>query len=130
MWFSNVAPSPIITIPHSLWFIVFSLHNCLVLTLKARGGETICPSTIEKAISLELQVGLTSNQAVNLSFSIVYVDVKKIINMDLEGTLEGLYLVQVPYNLCCRVHFGVHMGAMKVQEGALGSYYSTRISKK
>ena len=37
--------------------------------------------------------------------------------MDLEGTLEGLYLIRVPKNLCCRVSFGVHLGSMKVQEG-------------
>ena len=29
------------------------------------------------------------------------------INIDLEGTLEGLYLVRVPKNLRRRVHLGV-----------------------
>ena len=46
----------------------------------------------------EPKVGFTSNQAANLFFSIVEKSIKKIINMDLGGTLtlEGLFWVRVP----------------------------------
>ena len=55
------------------------------------------------------------------------VTLKKMINMDNEGTLEGLYLVRVTKNLRHRVHFGVHIGDLG---GSIGSYQSIRISKK
>ena len=43
----------------------------------AEGGH-IGPLRIKKTVSLELSVGLTSNQGANLSFSVVYA--KKFIN--------------------------------------------------
>ena len=43
-----------------------------ILNLVRWGGGQICPLRIKKAISLEPNVGLTSNQAVNSSFSVVW----------------------------------------------------------
>ena len=42
------------------------------LTLKRGVGEAIDPLRPKKPISLEPNVGLTSNQAANLSFYVVY----------------------------------------------------------
>ena len=44
----------------------------MLLTPQSVGGGTIDPSRIKKAISLVPNVGLNANQAVNLSFYVVY----------------------------------------------------------
>ena len=59
-------------------------------------------------------VRLTSNQAVFLSLSVVLRSIKKLINLDLGGTLEGLLSARVPQNQPRRVNFRVHLG---VHEG-------------
>ena len=68
----------------------------LVNPQSMRGGGVVIigPSRIKKAV--ELNVGLTSNQAVHLRFFILSRSLKKLINMDLKGILEGLHLVRVP----------------------------------
>ena len=67
-------------------------------------------------ISLQPNVRLTSNQAVFLSLSVVLRSIKKIINLDLGGTLEGLISARVLQNQPRRVNFRVNLG---VHEGSL-----------
>ena len=67
-------------------------------------------------ISLQLNVRLTSNQAVFISLSVVLRSIKKLINLDLGGTLEGLLSARFPQNQSCRANFRVHLG---VHEGSL-----------
>ena len=65
------------------------------LTLIRQGGQ-ISPQENKIVISLELNVGFTSNQAVNLSLSVLYSYILKIINLDRGGTLMGPFLPRVP----------------------------------
>ena len=56
------------------------------------GGGANGPPGFKNLISLEPKVGLTSNQAVNLSLSVV----KIFVSLEHEGILEGPYLSRVP----------------------------------
>ena len=58
------------------------------------GGGQICPLRIKKAISLEPNVGLTSNQAVNSSFLLCRGLFKEMTNFGYLGALEGLFHLQ------------------------------------
>ena len=70
------------------------------------GGPNDYFSTTECAIDL--------NQSCIFKF-VRFLEVhKKLINLDLGGTLEGLLLARVPQNQPHRVNFRVHLG---VQEG-------------
>ena len=83
--------------PRKIGSISKLLHCAMHLNSQSVGGGAIGPSRIQKAISVEPNVGLTSNQAVNLSFPLSRGLYKKIDQiMDLEGTMKGLYLVRVP----------------------------------
>ena len=58
------------------------------------GGGQICPTDFQMIISLEPKVGLTSNQAVNSSLSVVSRSKKKLTDSDHEKTLQGPFMVQ------------------------------------
>ena len=60
------------------------------------------------------QLTVNPNHAVILSLSIVLRSIKKLINLDLGGTLEGLLSARVPQNQPRRVNFRVHL---EVHEG-------------
>ena len=49
------------------------------------------PPDFKSLISREAKVGLTSNQAENLSLSDLETYIKKFVSLDHEGTLEGLF---------------------------------------
>ena len=67
------------------------------------GGGQICPTVFQMLIPLEPNVGLTSNQAVNSSFTINFWSIKK--EISLAGSIWGSI-----------------WGSMKVQEGPLSPY--------
>ena len=72
-----------------------SIVNPPRLTL-IRWGVPNGPLGFKNLVSLEPKVGLTSNLAVNLSFPLSRGVSKKLTNMDLGGTLEGLFWARVP----------------------------------
>ena len=55
---------------------------------KQQGGGQICPAEIRMIISLELNVGFTSNQAVNLSLSAVKRFIKENLSI---WSVDGLW---------------------------------------
>ena len=57
---------------------ITTIMAIIVLTLIRRGGGQICPTDFQTLIPLEPKVGLTSNQAVNSSLSVVSRSKKKI----------------------------------------------------
>ena len=76
------------------------------------------PIQNKKPISLEVKVGLTLNKAVILSFSVVYLEVY-VKNYQYSPFRDpgGPFFRQSPLQLCSSIHFGVHLGLHKVQEG-------------
>ena len=70
--------------------------NGLTLIRRVGGGGGICPQNFQMLIPLEPKVGLTSNQAVNLSLSIVSRSKKKLTNSDHEWTLAHPFSARVP----------------------------------
>ena len=62
--------------------------------------------------------------------SCLEVYLRKLINLDHEGALEGLFLPRVPQNLPCRIHFWVHLGVHDGLGGSSGPWYSFTMTKK
>ena len=119
----------IYTILHAYYILQFIVFLPWHYASKQGGGQLAHWIENQKVTFLESNVGLTSNQAVNLGFSIVKRSIKKMFDMDLEGTMEGLSFGKVPQNQPCRIHFRVHLGVHEGPRGSHCAYYNTRISK-
>ena len=102
-----------------------SLGNCielylLILTLIRRGGGPNGPPGFKSLISREPKVGLTSNQAVNLSLSIVLRPMKKNWSVwTMKGPWRALFYQGSPEVCLAGSILGSILGSMKVPEGAL-----------
>ena len=89
-----------------------------MLTLKSPGGAK-WPTANQKRYISGTECPIDLKPGCKFKFlSCLEVYLRKLINLDHEGALEGPFLPRVIQNLPRRIHFGVHLG---VHDGPGGS---------
>ena len=113
----------------STTFLVTDAKN-LTLTLKRRGGAKWPAANLKRYISgTECPIDLKPGCKFKF-LSCLEVYLRKLINLDHEGALEGPFLPRVLQNLPRRIHFGVHLGVHDGPGGSSGPWYSSTMTKK
>ena len=102
------------------WFEVNPTFGSRAIIFSKRGGGHISPPVFQKIIALEPNVGLTSDQAVNSSFSVVLRSKKRKRPIrTMKGPWRALFYRGSPGISLAGSIIGSLLGSMKVQEGPL-----------